>query len=205
MTQRETAAPAGRRTSPVVLLADAGLPLAVYYTARLVGLDPWSALLLGASLAVVRLTWAAIVRRRVDHVSALVLLLIVVGTLVGMIGDDPRLLMARGSWVTVVVGLWLLGSVWASKPALFTATLPFMSPQAALDWELTWDRVPRFRRLLRLMTAAFGVAFLIDAAARVAMAYTLPLDAVPILSALLLVMMLAIIVRLGRAQGRRVL
>ena len=204
MTSRAGRAPGAKpRSSPVALVADVALPLVIYYTARLVGLGPWSALVLGAALALTRLGWVAIAKRRVEQSSAFVLILIVVGTLAGMVGDDPRLMMARGSWVTAVVGGWLLCSTWARKPALFTVTLTFMSPAAALDWERSWDHEPAFRRLLRSMTAVFGVAFLVDAGARVVMSYTLPLDVVPVLSSLVLVAMLATIVLCGRALARR--
>lgn len=53
------------------------------------------------------------------------------------------------------------------------------------------------------MTLAFGVAFLIDAAARVAMAYLLPLDLVPGLGAGLLMVLLIGVVQTGKAYGRR--
>ncbi len=53
------------------------------------------------------------------------------------------------------------------------------------------------------MTLAFGLAFVVDAAARVVMAYTLPLDLVPLLSVLLLVVLLVAIVQTGKAYGRR--
>jgi hypothetical protein len=56
---------------------------------------------------------------------------------------------------------------------------------------------------MRAMNAAFGAAFLIDAAARIVMAYTLPVDTVSILSVLLLVVLLAAVVQIGKAYDRR--
>jgi hypothetical protein len=53
------------------------------------------------------------------------------------------------------------------------------------------------------MTAAWGVAFLLDAAARVVMASTLPVDLVPLLSTALLVVLLVVIVQASKAYGRR--
>ena len=53
------------------------------------------------------------------------------------------------------------------------------------------------------MTWGFGLAFLIDAAARVVMSYTLPLDLVPAASAALLAVMLVGVVQTGKAWGRR--
>jgi hypothetical protein len=45
-----------------------------------------------------------------------------------------------------------------------------------------WDSVPRFRRIWRICTVIWGCALLVDAAIRVAMAYTLPIGLVPALS-----------------------
>jgi hypothetical protein len=59
------------------------------------------------------------------------------------------------------------------------------------------------RRTLRVMTAAWGLAFLVDAAARVVMAYTIPVDLVPLLSTALLALMLVAVVQGGKAYGRR--
>lgn len=141
--------------------------------------------------------------RRVEPLSALVVLLLLAGTVVGLLDGDPRVVMARGSWVTVVVGLWLLGSLLATRPAVFTATMPFLPAATATEWEDAWQNEPRFRSLMRRMTLAFGAAFLIDAGARLVMAFTLPLDSVPVLSSLLLVAMLGCVVLLGRHLARR--
>jgi hypothetical protein len=78
-----------------------------------------------------------------------------------------------------------------------------MPEDAARAWERDWADSPRFRRTLRVMTAAWGAAFLIDAAARVVMAYTLPVDLVPFLSTALLVVLLVAIVQVSKAYGRR--
>jgi hypothetical protein len=42
-----------------------------------------------------------------------------------------------------------------------------------------WQRSPRFRRIWTVTTVIWSVALLIDAAVRVAMAYTLPIDSIP--------------------------
>ena len=49
------------------------------------------------------------------------------------------------------------------------------------SWDSLWEQVPRFRHIWRVATAIWGLALLIDAAIRVLMAYTLPIDLVPAL------------------------
>jgi hypothetical protein len=120
-----------------------------------------------------------------------------------MLTADPRLLLARESYPTGVVGFWTVGTLLARRPLLFGVTTRFMSEDSARAWEHDWAHSPRSRRTLRVMTAAWGVAFLLDAAARVVMAYTLPVDLVPLLSTALLVVMLIVVVQASRAYGRR--
>jgi hypothetical protein len=102
-----------------------------------------------------------------------------------------------------LVGIWILGTLLAKRPLLFEATLRFMPADAAAAWEREWTTSRHFRRIWQLMTAAWALAFVLDAVARVVMAYTLPLDLVPLLSTVLLLVMLIIIVQASKAYGRK--
>jgi hypothetical protein len=101
-----------------------------------------------------------------------------------------------------VVGWILLSLLWP-RPLVFTATVGFMPQPAAEEWRRSWETSGTFRQAMRGMTWAFGLAFLIDSAARVVMSYTLPLDLVPVASIALLGIMLVAIVQTGKAWGRR--
>jgi hypothetical protein len=50
------------------------------------------------------------------------------------------------------------------------------------DWDALWQVSPRFRRMWRISSLLYGIGTLLDAWARVVMAYTLPADTVPVLS-----------------------
>lgn len=185
------------------LLLDVVLPLASYYVFRALGASIWVALIAGTALPLLRVGTSLILRRRVSTATLFTLVLIAVGTLIGLMTADARLLMARESYLTGVVGLWILLSLLWSRPLIFTATVGFMPPPAAEEWHRSWETSGPFRRAMRGMTWAFGLAFLIDSAARVVMSYTLPLDVVPVASVTLLVIMLVAVVQAGKAWGRR--
>jgi hypothetical protein len=193
---------AGRWRFAGMLVLDVAAPLALYYVLRAVGATAWTALVVGATIPLLRLLVAAVTRRRPEAAGLFTLTLLAVGTAVGMLTAEPRLLMARESYVTAVAGAWILLSL-RGRPLVYTATLRFVSGQAALSWRRAWDTEREFRRVMRGMTIAFGLAFLVDAAARVLMAYTIPLDLVPILSVVLLVGLLIGIVQAGKAYGKR--
>ncbi|HEY5882804.1 MAG TPA: VC0807 family protein [Nakamurella sp.] len=185
------------------LLLGVVVPLASYYVLRGLGASIWTALVAGAALPAVRLGTSLLLQRRVSRASLFTLALLAVGTAIGLMTADARLLMARESYLTGVVGGWILLSLLWPRPLVFTATVGFMRQPAAEEWHRSWAASATFRQAMRGMTWGFGLAFLIDAAARVAMSYTLPLDIVPVASVVLLAIMLVTVVRIGKTWGRR--
>jgi hypothetical protein len=125
-------------------------------------------------LPVLRMTISLILRRRPLLTTLFTLVLLTAGTAIGLLNADARLMMARE-----------------------------MPRTAADEWHRSWETSGAFRRAMRGMTWGFGLAFLIDAAARVVMSYTLPLDLVPVASTALLILLLVAVVQTGKAWGRR--
>lgn len=195
------------RTGPAsftgFVLLDLAVPLASFYALRALGASVWTALVVGAAVPIVRLGAGLLLHRRLSRASLLTLALVTTGTAVGLTTADPRLLMARESYLTGVVGIWILLSLLARRPLVFTATAGFMKQPASDEWHASWDTSETFRRAMRGMTWGFGLAFVADAVARVVMSYTLPLDVVPVASSGLLVAMLVCVVQAARAWGRR--
>lgn len=196
---------ASRRRHPLVGLLGAGLvlPFVLYYGLRLAGADPWAALVLGGLAPLLRVLGAAARSRRLDRLGAFTLSVLVLNTAVGLITADARLLMALGGWLTALLGTWLLTSLAGGRSALFDATVALMPAEAAARWRHDWQHDPVFRRIFRAMTAGWGAAFLLGTAARAVMAYTLPVDAVPVAAAALLLVLLVAVVQAGKAYGRR--
>lgn len=193
----------GRNAFAGFLLLDVVVPLALYYVSRALGASVWIALIAGSALPVLRLGTSLILRRRPSTATLFTLVLLTVGTAIGLMTADARLLMARESYLTGVVGGWILLSLLWSRPLVFTATVGFMPQPTAEEWHRSWETSRTFRQAMRGMTWGFGVAFLIDSAARVVMSYMLPLDLVPVASVALLAIMLVAIVQTGKAWGGR--
>ncbi|WP_051898869.1 VC0807 family protein [Sciscionella sediminilitoris] len=186
-----------------MILLDVAVPLGLFYGMRLAGVNQWLALILSGALPAIRLLYTAVRRRRLEMLTLFTLSIIGVATVIGLLTADPRLILARESYITALLGLWTLSTLLRRQPLLYAATIKLMPPGDAEQWRRNWTESPLFRKAMRLITTAWGIAFLLDAAARVIMAYTLPIDLVPLLSMLLLVGLLCLVVYLSKAYGRR--
>ncbi|MFK0293514.1 VC0807 family protein [Streptomyces sp. NPDC090442] len=182
---------------------DVVVPLAVFYECRAAGTDQWLALVLAAIAPAsgLALTWAR--QRHVDATALFVIASMTLSLLVAMVTGDPRALLARESWITGVLGLWILGSLALARPFLLDVAVKVSPPGAARRFNELWRDSPVFQRWLRLASVGWGTAFLLDAVARVVMAYTLPLDSVPLLGVLILVVMLVAAQAMVMVYGRR--
>jgi hypothetical protein len=190
--------------TPVImmLLADAVAPLGIYYGLRLFEVNVWWALIASGLVSLVRSAYTINVRRKVDKLALFVFAAMVLSTVVSLLAGDPRLLLARDSWTTALIGVTLLVSGFR-RPLLLDLTLPLMPQALAREWEESWRDSARFRRGIRVANGMWGAAFLIDAIARVVMAYTLPIDSVQIASYGLLFVLLVVARQLSLGHGRR--
>ncbi|MEU8399562.1 VC0807 family protein [Nonomuraea sp. NPDC048892] len=167
-----------KRKLIVGLLWDAGLPTAVFYLCRALGLDPMPALIAGGLAALARVGYVAVVRRRLNGLSALMaatfLLLLVVSALTG----DPRVLLAKESILTGAAGLLLVGSCALGRPVLFALVrrLGAGGDEAPGRWEERWRTEPALRRQFYLLSLVTGSGLLLDAVVRVVLVYLLPID-----------------------------
>ncbi|WP_433683828.1 VC0807 family protein [Nocardia sp. CA-119907] len=180
------------------LLVELVLPLGGYYGLRAAGVDPWLALIAPALLIVPFLAYHAIRQRRIDMVALFTLTMIVVGTVMTLVTGDPRTLMVRDSWIFGVLGLWVLATLFTQFPFMRTAARTIVTVKIGEEgyrqWDARWDSDSRFRSQLRLLTAVWGTGFVLDALVRVALAYTLPVDSIPLVSTLQWLVVLAALI-----------
>src|SRR5918998_387307 len=173
-----------RRAAMTAVLGLVG-PMVLYYALRALGLSVFGALLVGALLPVVGLVVGLLRGRRPDAVSGFWSILLLLALAVSLIGGDVRFLLARDALVTATVGSWFLISAWTSRPLALVLSRPLLEMMHRYPpgrWEQLWRDRPRFRAIWRRASVGFGIGTLADAAARVVMAYTLPVDLVPALS-----------------------
>ncbi|HLX52162.1 MAG TPA: VC0807 family protein [Streptosporangiaceae bacterium] len=171
----ETTSPNGGRFRSVAMLVifDIAGPLAAYNLLHSAGLTAVTALLLSGIFPALGVIINAIRHRRLDVVGGLVLAGIVVGAVAGLLSHSARLLLAEGSVPTGVFGVACLGSLWARRPLMFGFALEFTGPDTSKGREMTrlWQ-YEGFRRVFRVITVVWGVAFLFEAAVRIVIIYS---------------------------------
>lgn len=176
---RRTAAPAlakggWLRSAATIVVADIAVPLAAYSGLRSAGLTAVPALVLSGVFPALSVTVGAVRHRRLEVVGALVLAGIAVGAALGLAFHSARLVLVEGSVPTVVFGVGCLASLRA-RPLMFSFALEFTGPGSARGREMTglWQ-YDGYRHVWRVITAAWGAAFLIEAALRVVTIYNAP-------------------------------
>jgi hypothetical protein len=97
----------------------------------------------------------------------------VMGTIAGLVSHSARPVLLEGSVPTAVFGVACLGSLCTRRPLMFGLGLEFTGPDSAQGQEMTrlWQ-YEGYRRVFRIITAVWGVGFLIEAALRVVIVYS---------------------------------
>jgi hypothetical protein len=158
------------RLEPLAMIAvfDIAGPLVTYSMVRSAGLGAVPALLLSGIFPALGVLLGFARHRRVDAVGVLVLAGVAVGTILGLVSGNERLILAEGSVPTAIFGLACLSSLWASRPLIFRFALEFIGADTPKGRDLAarWQYAG-FRRVFRLFTVVWGAAYLAEAAARV--------------------------------------
>lgn len=154
-------------------------PIVIYDVMTGAGVGPVVALTVSSvgPLLDIGITWAR--ARRLDEFAVVVLAFLVLGVIVSLIFDDPRLLLLKEAAITGVIGLLALGSlVVAPRPLMFYFGRRFATggDPARIEWWNGLWRYAGFRRTQVVITIVWGVVFLAEAVVRGILTYTLSLD-----------------------------
>ncbi|MEU8145883.1 VC0807 family protein [Nonomuraea sp. NPDC048901] len=175
--------PDPRREVVINLVLNVAAPLAIFYGLRAAGVGQWLALALGVVPPGVRAVWTVTKRRRVDGLAVFTLSILVLSVAVSFLTGSTRFLLAKDGWMTAVAGLWMLATL-PRTPFYHQAICSFTTGATHERAEIAWRDSPAFRHMMRVATAIWGVGLVLDAGVRVVLAYTLPVDRVPLVSGL---------------------
>ena len=188
----------------MIVVFDIAGPLVAYSLLRSAGLSAVTALVLSGAFPALGVIVSLIRHRRADTIGVLVLAGIAVGTVVGLLSGDPRLVLVEGSVPTAVFGFLCLGSLWARRPLIYRFAVEFMGADTpkGRDFASLWQ-YPGFRHAFRLYTVVWGVAYLAEAAARVIIVETTSTSTALTVSKVMPYVVAAGIIAWMIAHGRR--
>ncbi|WP_433476610.1 VC0807 family protein [Spirillospora sp. CA-142024] len=178
------------------LVVDVAVPLGIYYAAHKgLGIDLVTSLALSSVVPAVR-TVAGFVRDRAfNALAGLMLAVNAVGITLSFVTGDPRLMIAKDSGISSVIGLVILGSALRGRPMMTAGLKPFITRGDAAR-EAAWSRLldgsRRFRTLERRFSAIWGAALLAECVARIVGAYTIPVETMAWLGAVFLIAALVV-------------
>jgi len=157
----------------MISVFDLGGPLLVYTLLRSAGLSGVAALVISGILPALGIAIGAVVDRRLDIIGVVVLAGLVVGTVAGLVSHNARLYLVEGAVPSLVFALACLGSLRSAKPLIYRFAVEVLGPGTAKGREVVaaWQ-YPGFRRAFRVITAVWGVAYLIEVAARLVVVET---------------------------------
>ncbi|BCK68398.1 hypothetical protein Srufu_023510 [Streptomyces libani subsp. rufus] len=174
----------GERGNPlasfVPLIVDAGIPMASYYLlSDGFGFSTVAALGWSSVVPALRTVWGLVRSRSVNGLALLMLVVNAVGLALSAVAGDPRLMMAKDSGVSSVVGIAILLSVRTKRPLMTAGLKPWVTKGSAAG-NAAWDRLTagseRFRRAERRFSVIWGTALLTECAVKIIGAYTVPVD-----------------------------
>ncbi|HKT93338.1 MAG TPA: VC0807 family protein [Paraburkholderia sp.] len=117
--------------------------------------------------------------RRVDALSAVILLGIVLSLLAVAFGGSPRVLLMRESLASGAIGAAFLISLLAKRPLVFyltRATVARETREGVARLEQLWNENASFVAAMRLLTFIWGFGLCLDSALRTYLAATWPIE-----------------------------
>lgn len=149
-------------------------------------------------------------RKRIDLLSGIVLISIVISIVTIALGGSPKVYLVRESFFTAAFGLVYLVSLLFPRPLAFYFARYFATgnhPENIAWFDSLWH-YQQFRHTMRVITVVWGVGFLLEAVIRTYMVITLSTAQFLIISPFVLYGIIGILIiwmflysRQGRKRG----
>jgi hypothetical protein len=160
------------------IVVNAVLPYATYLGLTACGVDTVWALVAGAVFPIASILFGAIRQRRVQAIGIIVLVATAASVASALWFTSPFLALARGALMTILIAIVLLGSLLARRPLLFHLASAGLDAEGRREAAAEWAADAFSRRMMRLLTAVWGVALLAEAGVSLVVIAWLPPAAV---------------------------
>jgi hypothetical protein len=144
-------------------------------------------------------------RRRLDLLSVASLAALVVGIALSFATNNAAFAIAEKSAFTGLFGVAFLVSLLFPRPLIFHLGRQFNTagdPAAQAAWDANWS-IPGFRRVVRVMTAIWGLGLLAEAVLRIVVALTMTPAVAIVVSPVLAIGAIALLILWTRRYAAR--
>src|SRR5262249_31471478 len=112
---------------------------------------------------------------RLEPLGIIVMTFLALGAATSLISGNIFFVLIKDSFLTGTFGLICLATLFMRRPLMFSVSRQFVAgsdPARNAWWDGLWE-FPNFRSGMRVVTAVWGVVYLLEAAARVTLAFVL--------------------------------
>lgn len=187
-------------------LLSVAAPIVIYQVATAHGVAAVPALILSAAGPLLEMAITALVKRRLDEISTIILIAIVVGIATSLFFDDPKFLLLKESVLTGLLGVGYLVTLLTPRPAFFLLGRRFATggdPGRVRWWNDWWRTSHGFRRTMRAMTAMWGLAFVVEAGVRVWLTYVLSIGTMVVINNIAPLAVVGLLMVITAVWGKR--
>lgn len=181
-------------------------PIITYNQLHDHGWSEFGALLVSGAWPVLDSAISVAWRRKLDEFAIVTLVFLVITAVVSLVGaHSARALLIKDSCVTGLFGLLCLVTLLAPRPLMFYFGRKFATdgtPESTAWWNGLWQ-YEGFRRTMTVMTTVWGVAYLVEAAVRVALTYILDTDTMVTVSPIMIYTVLGLLALWTARYGKR--
>lgn len=188
---------------------DIAVPVGAYFVLHALGYSDFAGLLAGTVLSALMVIGQAIRSRRLELMSAIILGGFVFGLVASLISGDPRMMIAKDSAATALIGLAFLISAMIGKPLTYLVARKAVGaggPARVAELETAYRTDPAKRRAFTVLTVMWGAGLVLEATIRIVLAYQLPIHTMAWLSPVLMIAVVGPLIALSivaRNRGRR--
>ena len=172
----------------ISILINAILPL-ITYKILINHIPSITALIISTTIPIIDNIYHIIKEKKIDIFASLIILGFIVGIISMLFGGSQKLLLIRQSYITAVIGILFLISMFFPKPMIYYLAKKFINSQDkyAKNNKSTIDekcKNPHFRFSMKFLTFIWGICLVLEAVCNISLVFILSVSKYMLISPL---------------------
>lgn len=172
----------------ISILINAILPL-ITYKILINHIPSITALIISTTIPIIDNIYHIIKEKKIDIFASLIILGFIIGIISMLFGGSQKLLLIRQSYITAVIGILFLTSMFFPKPMIYYLAKKFINSQdkyvknnkSTIDEK--WKN-PHFRFSMKFLTFIWGICLVLEAVCNISLVFILSVSKYMLISPL---------------------